>query len=77
MKREVPDYVAAYACALYDGGVGTWGDVTALVQAFGLGSYRYDRLARAALTWAATHVAPSSRRQLRVLMAARASEKSG
>jgi len=62
--RAVPQHVAAYAAALYHCGVGTWAEVAEMVSAVGLGSCRFDELARAATAWSRASIAPSLLRSL-------------
>jgi hypothetical protein len=70
--KPIPPHVAAYAAGLYHAGVGTWADVAAAVEGSGLGSFRYDRLARAATAWAYLALEPGVRASLRKAKLARA-----
>jgi hypothetical protein len=63
---QIPDHVAAYAAGLWSWGEAKhWGEVTEIIERLGLGSYRYDKLARKALDWLRANVDPAARRLIR------------
>lgn len=66
---SIPDPAAAYAAALHDAGVGTWGEIAGHLRMMNMGAFAFDELAKVATAWARNNVEPAARKKIRALAA--------